>query len=109
MADSYNSANYVTIDPGAYKGTFIGTAAGTTTIGSIPCFLSHIQVLTRGASGALTLYDSIGTSAKVLGTYNMGTQTFNDPPDALVFKFNTTTALTIVNSANISCYVAFLP
>lgn len=99
----------ISVDNGAYQGTFLGTAAGTTTLQRQPTFLSHITVTNRVASGAITLYDSIGTSSSVIGTISMGTQPGYDGGAPYVFKFNTKTALTVVNSANVGCFVAWLP
>ncbi len=46
-------------DYGAYNGTQLGTAAGTATLASQPAFLSHINILSRAASGSIIFYDSI--------------------------------------------------
>ena len=90
----------VTSDPTVYDYTLVGTAAGTTTICSEPCFLQSVAVLTRAASGVITLYDSVGTSTSVIGTITLGTQVFSDPTSPCVLKLRTKTALTVVNSAN---------
>lgn len=85
----------------------VGTVAGTTTIKSEPCFLSGIVIPTRSASGAITIYDSVGTSTSVIGTITLGTQTFSDPPPTYWFNVRTRTALTVVNSANQGAIVLF--
>mgnify|MGYP006276752121 CR=1 FL=1 len=87
-------------DPGIYDYSLVGTAAGTTTIMSEPCVLGGVVIATRVASGAITLYDSVGTSTNVIGTITLGTQTFSDPPMPFMMNLRTKTALTVVNSAN---------
>lgn len=109
MGQVYDSNQYYTQDPGAYKGTYLGTAAGTATISNNPSYLSHIQILQRGASGTVIWYDSAGTSTNALGTYIMGTQTNSDVPPVITLKHNTTRGLTVVNSAGIALFVAYLP
>ncbi len=91
---------FVTRDPTAYNYTLVGTAAGTTTISNFPCFFSGIVVTNRIASGVLTIYDSAGTSANVIGTITLGTQTFSDPPPAYVYDVACKNGLTVVNSGN---------
>lgn len=109
MANVYDSNQYYTQDPGVYKGTYLGTAAGTTTVSNNPSFLSHIQILQRSASGTVTWYDSVGTSSAALGSYVMGTQTNSDVPPVIMIKHNTHTALTVVNTAGVALLVAYLP
>jgi len=87
-------------DPGVYDYSAVGSAAGTTTIMSEPCILGGIVFTNRSASGAITLYDSVGTSTAVIGTITLGTQTFSDPPTPFMMNLRTKTALTVVNSAN---------
>jgi len=94
-------------NPGVYDYSLVGTAAGTTTIMSEPGVLSSVVITTRVASGAITLYDSIGTSSNVIGTITLGTQTFSDPPMPFVFNLRTKTALTVVNSANQGALILF--
>lgn len=96
---------FVTNDPGVYIGTIIGTAAGTTTIKSQPCFFQGIFFPNRVAAGSVIIYDSVGTSSAILGTIVLGTQTFSDPPQPYILKQRTATALTIVNSANLGAIV----
>ena len=94
-------------DPGAYTGTIIGTAAGTATISSEPAFFQGVIIPTRVASGAITIYDSVGTSSNVIGTITLGTQTFSDPPPLYEFKIATKNALTVVNTANLGAIVMY--
>lgn len=96
-----------TKDPTAYDGSIVGTAAGTATIQSQPCFFKGILIPARVASGAITIYDSIGTSTSVIGTITLGTQTFSDPPPLYEFNIATKTGLTVVNSANQGAIVLF--
>jgi hypothetical protein len=98
---------FVTRDPGAYDYTLVGTAAGTTTIRNSPCFFAGVVVPTRVASGVITIYDSVGTSAAVIGTITLGTQTFSDPPPAYKFDVATKTGLTIANSGNLGITVLY--
>jgi hypothetical protein len=109
MGNVYDSNQFYTQDPGAYKGTYLGTAAGTTIISNNPTYISHMQVLQRAASGTLIWYDSSGTSANALGTYVMGTQTSTDVPPTIMLKHNTKNGLTVVNSAGVAVFVAYLP
>ena len=96
----------VTSTQGVYDYTLVGTVAGTTTVSSEPTFLHSLTVTTRGASGALTLYDSAGTSGTIIGTLNMGTQTFSDPPASYVFDIRTRNGLTVVNTTNVGCIIS---
>ena len=97
----------VTRDPTAYDGSIVGTAAGTATIRSQACFLKGVIIPTRVASGAITLYDSVGTSTSVIGTITLGTQTFSDPPPMYEFDLATKNGLTVVNSANLGAVILF--
>ena len=90
-----------------YDYTVIGTAAGTTTILTQPGILGGVALNNRVASGALTFYDSVGTSTAVIGTLTLGTQTFSDPNTPYMFNIRTKTALTVVNSANQGAVVLF--
>jgi hypothetical protein len=101
------AATFVSKDPKAYNYTLVGTVAGTTTIQSEPCFFKGIVVPTRVASGVITIYDSIGTSANVIGTITLGSQTFSDPPPLYEFDIAAKNALTVVNSANQGAVVLF--
>lgn len=101
------AATFVTRDPQAYDATLVGTAAGTTTIKSEPCFFYGISIPTRVASGVITIYDSIGTSGTILGTITLGTQTFSDPPPTYEFRVATKNGLTVANSANLGATVLF--
>lgn len=85
----------------------VGTVAGTTTIKSEPAFLQSIIIPARVASGAIKIYDSVGTSANVIGTIALGTQTFSDPPPTYVFNVRTKNALTVENSANQGAIVIY--
>lgn len=96
-------------DTGAYNGTAIGTAAGTTVLSQQPAFLSHINITNRIASGSIIFYDSNGTSANNLGTYIIGTATNFDAPNTLIFKWATRNGLTIVNTANVGLQAFWLP
>lgn len=98
---------FVTVDPGAYDYTLVGTVAGTTTIAKEPTFFKGIVIPTRVASGVITIYDSIGTSTSVIGTITLGTQTFSDPPPLFEFNIATRTALTVVNSADQGAVVLY--
>lgn len=95
----------VTKDPGVYDYTHMGTAAGTTTIARQSTFLSHIQVNRRAASGAIIVYDSVGTSTNVVGSIVLGTQTFSDPTP-FIYKVRTNNGLTISNTGDIDLTVA---
>lgn len=95
-------------DPGAYKATHLGTAAGTAVIYPFPAFLSHIQINTRAASGVIVIYDSNGTSTNVIGSITLGSQTFSDPVP-YIYKAATRTGLTISNTANLDLTVLALP
>ncbi len=109
MPNIQDQSGFWTVDPGVYNGTALGTAAGTTTLSKVPALLSHITITNRVASGAITVYDSDGTSNLVLGTYNIGTATNLDAPQTLFFKWRTTKGLTIVNSANVGLQAFWLP
>lgn len=95
---------FVTKDPTAYKSTLIGTAVGTTTISKNPCFFYGILVPNRVASASYIMYDSDGTSASVIGTLVLGTQTFSDPPPTYQFR-RKCNALTVTNPANAGAIV----
>ncbi len=110
MANTYDTNQHFTQDPGVYRGTYLGTAAGTATVSNLPTFVSHMQILQRAAgAGTVIWYDSVGTSASAIGTYIMGTQTNTDTPPTIMLKHNTVNALTVVNSAGVALYVAYLP
>lgn len=105
-------ANQKTVnrDPGCYDYTHMGTAAGTSVISTNPCFLSHIQVNNRAASGTIILQDAVSTAigattTAVLGTIVLGTQTFSDPIP-FVYKVRTKNGLVVTNSANVDLTVA---
>lgn len=93
--------------PMVYDYKNIGTAAGTTTVSSEPCILHSLTVTQRAASGAIVIYDSVGTSALVVGSIVLGTQTFSDPVASYVFDVRTTAALSVSNSANVGVVVSF--
>jgi hypothetical protein len=96
-------------DMGAYDGSFLGTAAGTTVLSGRPAFLSHINILNRPASGSIIFYDSNGTSTNTLGTYLIGTATNLDTPPTVWLKWRTNNGLTIVNTANVGLQAFYLP
>ena len=96
-------------DTGAYNGTALGTAAGTAILSQQPAFLSHINILSRAASGSIIFYDSIGTSANTLGTYVLGTATTPDNPPTINLKWRTTKALSIAWTANLAIQAFYLP
>ncbi len=95
----------VTKDPGAYDYAHLGTAAGTTTIFSNSCFLSHIQI-NNGALGTVIIYDSVGTSLNVIGSVAIQSLSGTQPPQALLYKVRTKQGLTISNTANLDLTVA---
>lgn len=109
MANNVDQNSSFTQDLGVYKGTALGTVAGTTTLANNPAFLSHVNITNGVASGAITLYDSAGTSVNVLGTINLGTSIGFDLPKTIHLKWQTKTGLTIVNSANVGLQAFFLP
>jgi len=109
MANLQDSMGFWTGDTGAYNGTALGTAAGTTTLSKVPAFLSHVNITNRVASGNIVFYDSDGTSSLNLGTYNIGTATNLDNPQTITLKWRTTRGLTIVNSANVGLQAFWLP
>lgn len=91
---------FVSHDPTAYDYTVVGTAAGTTTISTNPCFFAGIAYNNRVASAILTIYDSVGTSTAVIGTIAIGTSTSNDSSSPTMYRVRTKTGLTVVNTAN---------
>jgi len=95
-----------TVSPRVLDGTYIGTAAGTTTILSQPGYIGAITVNQRAASGAIVVFDSIGTSGTILGSIVLGTQTFSDP-QSYPFNFRTRNGLSVSNSANVGITVSF--
>jgi hypothetical protein len=102
---------FVTRDTGVYDYTHMGTAAGTSVVNIRPCFLSHITINQRPASGTIILYDAISTAiaattTAVIGTIILGTQTFSDPPPHLLYKVRTKNGLVVSNSANIDLTVS---
>ena len=106
MPDLMQSQISVT-NPRVYDYKIIGTAAGTTTIMAEPGILAGVWIPARVASGAITLYDSVGTSLILIGTIALGTQTFSDSPPVTWLNIRTKTALTAVNSANQGAVILF--
>lgn len=100
-----SAATFVTRDPGAYNATLVGTAAGTTTISSEPCFFAGVSIPTRVAGSAVVIYDSIGTSDTVIGTITLGTQPGYDAPPTYLFNVATKNGLTVANNANLGATV----
>lgn len=98
---------FVTRNPGAYNYTLVGTAAGTTTISSEPCYFKGI-VIPRWVSGATyTIFDSAGTSGTVIGTIVLGTSPLVNPPGLIEFNIATKNALTVVNVADQGAVVLY--
>lgn len=100
------AGNIPTTTPHVYDYTYTGTVAATTTISTYPCVLHSITISPRAASGAVTVYDSVGTSATVVASIVLGTQTFSDPPSTYILDVRTKTALTVANSGNTGVTVA---
>ena len=96
----------VTVAPRVLDGTYIGTAAALATVLQRPGYIGGITVNRRAASGAIIVYDSIGTSANVLGSIVLGTQTFGDGP-FYPFNLRTKNALTVSNPADVGITVSF--
>lgn len=96
---------FVTRDPEAYDSTLIGTVAGTTTISSEPCFFQGLLVPTFLSGAAYIIYDSIGTSANVVGTITLGTSPTNNPPPLYEFKRAMKNGLTVTNATNAGAIV----
>ena len=92
--------------PQVFDYTRIGTAAGTTTISHEPYYIHSLTITHRKASGNVVLYDSIGTSATVIGTIVMGTNTADDPSASYVIDVRTKNGLTVANTADLGCIVS---
>ena len=101
------AAAFVTSNSGVYYGTLLGTAAGTTTVTNGPCLLGGFNYPNRLAGSAIIIMDSVGTSANVLGTYTMGTQTFTDNPPTTFLNLVMRNGLTVVNQAGVSVLVLY--
>ena len=93
----------------AYKYIHLGTAAGTTTITQVPSLLHAVVVNDRAASGAIVVYDSVGTSGTIIGSITFGTNTGLDPFGPWVYNAVTTNGLTVSNTANLDLTVLYLP
>lgn len=102
-----SSAGQLVKTPPVFDYVGIGTAVGTTTIQTQPGFLHSVVVGVRVASGSVILYDSVGTSGTVIGTIQLGSQTFSDAPPSYIFDVRTKNGLTAVNSANLGAVVTF--
>ena len=97
----------VTKMPAVFDYTSVGTAAGTTTVHSYPCFIHSVTVGVRVASGNIIIYDSVGTSGTVLGTISCGTQTYGDAPSTYILDVRTKNALTVANTANLGAVISW--
>lgn len=102
-----DTQGFVTRDPGVYAGSIVGTAAATGTIQQGPTFLKGILINSRVATGTIVVYNSVGTSASVIGSIVMGTQTFGDPPPLYEFDLGLNVGLTVTNSANMGAVVIY--
>ncbi len=106
MAD-LGTNSLLTRIPSVFDYKNIGTAAGTTTVSSYPCYLHLITITQRVASGKAIIYDSAGTSGTAIGTIVCGTQTYGDPPSTYIFDVRTKNALTVANDADLGLTVSF--
>lgn len=106
MAD-LGTVAIITKIPSVFDYSNVGTAAGTTTVSSYPCFVHGVTITRRPASGTVILYDSVGTSATEIARIICGTQTFSDPPPTYMLDVRTKTALTVENTANVGAVVSF--
>jgi hypothetical protein len=98
--------NLQTTTPMLFDYTHVGTAAGTTVISKEPAILHAITVNRRAASGVIVAYDSNGTSASVIGSIVLGTQTFSDANPVYTFNVRTKVGLTVSNTGDIDLTVA---
>jgi len=97
-------------DPGVYKYTHLGTAAGTNQIGPAqPTLIGYVQINSL-ALGTVVAYDSTGTSSAVIGSCAITSVPGSAPVAPLLFrKLATKTAFCITNTAGLDLTVASLP
>lgn len=98
---------FVVKDPGAYDYKIIGTAAGTTTIVTRPCYFFGLQIPVWVSGAQYIVYDSVGTSGTVIGTITLGTSPLVNPPGLQEFRCRTYNALTVTNAANQGAVVLY--
>ena len=106
MAD-LGATSLVTTIPSVFDYSNLGTAAGTTTVSEYPCFVHTVTITESPASGAITLYDSSGTSATQIAKFSLGTTVVDNAPRSFLLDVRTKTALTVVNAANVGCVVSY--
>lgn len=95
-------------DPGVYKYNHIGTVAGTTTVVNQPALCGYVQI-NNMALGTIVVYDSVGTSANVIGSVAITSTPGSAPIAPLFRKLATKTGLTISNTAGLDITVGYLP
>jgi len=101
------------VDPGVYKYTHIGTAAGTTLISPWPALIGYIQ-LNNIAIGTLVVFDTNGTAGtaagNVIGSIAITSVSGSAPLAPQLFPhLATKTGLVITQTANLDLTVAALP
>lgn len=90
----------------AYSRALAG-AAGTTTVKSGAGFLHTLVVNKAVATGTVTIYDSAGTSATIIGQIITGAALVSDPPLSATYDVSCGTGLTIASAQAFDITVSY--